>query len=186
MAGLDVGQGIQCRRRPICCKPDGVFSPFTPDTSGRLRSPCAGPLFTAPAALPASPRALDSHRSRRVTGGSRHEWKEGSRRACSYHRPSCSLYLSRCWVVLPRGPKPMRWVCAPLQPGRRQSGAPSGNLRQPRRRPIIWVCPSAGWRLAGGAQLSSLMRRDPHDDPPQRYQGLELARVVIRLEPKHV
>jgi hypothetical protein len=68
----------------------------------------------------------------------------------------------------------MRRVCGPLQPGWGQSGLSPPYLRQPRCRPIIWFRPIAGWHLAGGAQLSSLITAGPSLSCPHaanRYRG---------------
>ncbi len=114
-----------------------------------------------------------------VTGGSHHERNEGSRRACCHRRPNCSRHLFRCWVVLPRGPGPMRRVCAPLQSGRGQSGLSPPYLRQPRCRPIIWFCPIAGWRLARSAQLPPI---SPHMPSDRTIGGLVAKLDVLRIE----
>jgi hypothetical protein len=136
---LNLGGSKQHLTRPLCGK-------FT-ERSGRGR-----PLDSRSACHRFDPVP------RRVTEGTLHDWKDAFRRACCRRRPSFSWHLSRCWVVLPRGPEPMRRVCAPLQPGRGQSGLSPPYLRQPRCRPIIWFCPIAGRCLAGGAELSSLMQ----------------------------
>jgi hypothetical protein len=49
-----------------------------------------------------------------------------------------------------------------------ESSSPPRDFRQSRRRRVIWFCPIAEWRLAGAAQLSSLIGRTVGARKPHR------------------